>query len=85
MKITAAGTVVGSGEGSPLYNPGSKLYYWEGERVMRESQQMGWEKEKKSSVLLLLAKWSVGVCSDLSDQNLMNKARNQIHLKNGSY
>ena len=26
-----AGTVVGRGEGSPLYDPGSKLYYWEGE------------------------------------------------------
>ena len=26
-----AGAVVGRGEGSPLYEPGSKLYYWEGE------------------------------------------------------
>ena len=26
-----AGTVVGMGEGSPLYDPGSDLYYWEGE------------------------------------------------------
>ena len=26
-----AGTVVGRGEGSPLYDPGSELYYWEGE------------------------------------------------------
>ena len=24
-------TVVGRGEGSPLYDPGSELYYWEGE------------------------------------------------------
>ena len=30
-------------------------------------------------------KGSVGVCSDLSDRNLMNEARNRIHLKNGSY
>ena len=30
MKIRAD-TVVGRGEGSPLYNPGSKLYYLEGE------------------------------------------------------
>ena len=27
------GTVVGRGEGSPLYDPGSKLYYWEGESI----------------------------------------------------
>ena len=26
-----AGTVVGRGEGSPLYDSGSELYYWEGE------------------------------------------------------
>ena len=34
IKITA-GTVVGMGEGSPLYDPGSKLYYWEGESNAR--------------------------------------------------
>ena len=33
-----AGTVVRRGEGSPLYDPGSKLYYWEGSRVLRASQ-----------------------------------------------
>ena len=27
---------------------------------------------------------SVGVFSDLSDRNLMNEARNRIHIKNGS-
>ena len=37
MKIRA-GTVVGRGEGSPLYDAGSKLHYWEGARVMRASQ-----------------------------------------------
>ena len=30
-----AGAVVGMGEGSPLYDPGSKLYYWEGESNAR--------------------------------------------------
>ena len=25
----------GTGEGSPLYKPGSELYYWEGERSTR--------------------------------------------------
>ena len=30
MKIRAC-TVVGMGECSPLYDPGSELYYWEGE------------------------------------------------------
>ena len=29
-------------------------------------------------------KGSVGVCSDLSDRDLMNEARNRIHFKNGS-
>ena len=30
-----AGTVVGRGEGSPLYDPGSELYYWEGKSNAR--------------------------------------------------
>ena len=34
IKIRAC-TVVGSGEGSPLYDPGSELYYWEGESRAR--------------------------------------------------
>ena len=29
------GTVVGRGGGSPLYDPGSELYYWEGDRSAR--------------------------------------------------
>ena len=29
--------------------------------------------------------WSVGVWSDVSDRNLMNEARNRIHLENGSH
>ena len=42
-----AGTVVGMGEGSPLYDPGSKLYYWEGESNARITpSRMG--KRKKS-------------------------------------
>ena len=31
MKVRA-GTVVGRGEGRPLYDPEAELYYWEGER-----------------------------------------------------
>ena len=54
---TRAGTVVGRGEGSPLYDPlydpGSELYYWKGESSASITI-MGWEKEKKWSVLMLL-------------------------------
>ena len=48
-----AGTVVGKWEGSPLYDPGSKLYYWEGEsNASITMSEMG--KKKKWRVLLLL-------------------------------
>ena len=47
IKITA-GTVVGMGEGSPLYDPGSKLYYWEGESNARITLSDG--KKKTSEV-----------------------------------
>ena len=36
--------VLGMGEESPLYDPGSKLYHWEGESTPRASQEIGWEK-----------------------------------------
>ena len=42
---------MGRGEGSPLYDPGSELYYWEGEsNASIAINGMG----KKTSVLLLL-------------------------------
>ena len=43
-----AGTVVGRREGSPLYDPGSKLYYWEGEsNASITINGMGKKKEMK--------------------------------------
>ena len=53
IKISA-GTVVGRGEGSPLYDPGSKLYYWEGEiNASITINMMG--KIKKSEVCITAA------------------------------
>ena len=143
-----AGTVVGMGKGSPLYDPGSKVCYWEGESNARITLSgMGKRKEVKcitaagiirhpnklhrstrsgltavvlcnwsmynfsnhtqrtwSVTLLAPGAWlskiiirdtrdtfrrqtkgSVGVCSDLSDRNLKDEARNRIRLKKGSY
>ena len=44
-----AGTAVGRGEGSPLYDPGSDLYYyWEGESIASiTTNGMGKRKEVK--------------------------------------
>ena len=39
-------TVMGMGEGSPLYGPGSELYYWEGESSASITIK-GWDEEKK--------------------------------------
>ena len=139
---------MGMGKGSPLYDPGSKFYHWEGESNARITLSgMGKRKEVKCitaagiiqypsklhrstrsgltavvlcnwymynfsnhtqrtwSVTLLApdacfsktiikntlgtfrrqTKGSVGVCSDLSDRNLINEGRNRIHSTNGSY
>ena len=39
---------MGTGEGSPLYDPGSKLYYWEGEsNASITRNEMGKRKEVK--------------------------------------
>ena len=53
MKIRAC-TVVGKGEGSPLYDPGSELHYWEGESSASITiNGMGKRKEVKLLLLLL--------------------------------
>ena len=45
-------TVVGRGEEGPLYDPGSELYYWEGESIASIINGMG--KKKRSELALLL-------------------------------
>ena len=45
---------MGMGEGSPLYDPGSELYYWEGETSGSITiNGMGKRKEVKCVLLLL--------------------------------
>ena len=52
------GTVVGRGEGSPLYDPGSELYYWEGESSASITiNGMGKRKEVKCSTAAVIIRY----------------------------
>ena len=64
-------TVVGRGEEGPLYDPGSELYYWEGESIASIINGMGKKKE---------VNWLYYCCAVIRYPSMLHRSRTRSGL-----